>query len=155
MLKEIAILADDVLPRSARSSYPPEFAVRMEGRIKRQLGDVFHLTNFGVNLTTLEPGSVSALHHAHSRQDEFIFVLEGMPTLVAGTDERQLSPGMCAGFKAGGDAHHLENRTPHPVRYLEIGDRTEGDEGTYPNDDLVAVRVDGGWQFRHKDGTPY
>ena len=63
---------------------------------------------------------------------------------------------MCAGFKAGtGNGHRLLNETADDVVYLEIGDRTPGDSGTYPDDDLVAVRVADSWKFTHKDGTPY
>lgn len=150
-----AIVAADAEPRTKPSNYPPRFAARMAGRTKRPLGDMFGLRNFGVNLTTLKPGAVSALQHRHSRQDEFVYVLEGEATLVAGKDEVVLQPGMCAGFKAGGTSHHLENRSGRAVVYLEIGDRTEGDEVSYPADDLQAVREDGAWRFRHKDGTPY
>jgi uncharacterized cupin superfamily protein len=129
----------------------------MAGREKRPLGDLFGLTNFGVNLTRLVPGAVSALRHAHSRQDEFIYILQGEPTLVTNAGETQLRPGMCAGFKAGtGDAHHLANRTTTEVVYLEVGDRTAGDVGSYPDDDIQAVLgADGKWQFVHKDGSPY
>ena len=49
-----------------------------------------------------------------------------------------MSPGLCAGFPAIGLAHQLVNRTDADVVYLEIGDRTPGDEGSYPNDDLKA-----------------
>jgi uncharacterized cupin superfamily protein len=63
---------------------------------------------------------------------------------------------MCAGFKAGtGNAHHLVNETSEEVIYLEIGDRTPGDEGSYPDDDLKLVSVAGNWQVTRKDGTPY
>ena len=129
----------------------------MAGREKRPLGDLFGLTNFGVNLTRLYPGAQSALRHAHSRQDEWLYVLEGKPTLVTNNGETELSPGMCMGFKAGtGDAHHLHNRSESDVVYLEVGDRTPGDEGTYPDDDIEAhLGPDGRWQFTHKDGTPY
>ncbi|HWK67793.1 MAG TPA: cupin domain-containing protein [Rhizobiaceae bacterium] len=151
----IAIDAYEVAPRIRASNYPAEFALRMGGRIKRPLGDVFGLVNFGVNLTTLEPGAVSALQHVHSRQDEFVFVLEGELVLVSGGQEILLRPGMCAGFKAGGASHHLENRSKTSACYLEIGDRSEGDEVSYPFDDLVAVRAGGVWQFRRKDGTAY
>lgn len=151
----LAILAADAAPRTKPSSYPPKFAERMVGRTKRPLGDLFGLKNFGVNLTTLEPGAVSALQHRHSRQDEFVYVLEGEAILVTEEGEVTLRPGMCAGFKAGGVSHHLENRSDAPVVYLEIGDRTERDEVTYPADDLMAVRVDGAWSFSRKDGTPY
>ncbi|PWE52536.1 cupin [Metarhizobium album] len=155
MKDPVAINATDVAPRSKLSNYPPEFAARMRGRIKRQLGDLFGLTNFGVNLTTLEPGAVSALQHRHSRQDEFIYVLAGDGVLVSGDDLVPLKPGMCAGFPANGMSHHLENRSDKPFLYLEIGDRSEGDEASYPLDDLAAVRDGGTWRFTHKDGLPY
>ncbi|WP_137391195.1 cupin domain-containing protein [Rhodoligotrophos defluvii] len=151
----IAIEAAEAAPRSKPSNYPEPFASRMKGRVKRPLGDLFGLSNFGVNLTELAPGAVSALQHRHSRQDEFVYILEGEAVLVTGPVETVLRPGMCAGFKAGGVSHHLENRSAAPVRYLEIGDRTEGDEVAYPADDIVAVREQGAWRFHHKDGTPY
>ncbi|MCK6396738.1 cupin domain-containing protein, partial [Zoogloea sp.] len=116
----------------------------------------FGLTNFGVNLTRLAPGAVSALRHAHTRQDEFILVLEGNPTLVTDAGETRLAPGMCAGFKAGtGDAHQLRNDGADEVVYLEVGDRTPGDSASYPDEDLQAVMGEGGWRFLHKDGRPY
>ena len=152
----ISISALDVAPRQKRSIYPEPFAALMEGRTKRVLGNLFGLTNFGVNLTTLAPGGSSALRHAHTRQDEFIYILAGHPTLHTDAGLTRLSPGMCAGFKAGtGDAHRLLNETSEDVLYLEVGDRTAGDEASYPDDDLVAREVDGGWQFFHKDGRAY
>ena len=128
----------------------------MGGRQKHPLGDLFGLSNFGVNLTRLAPKAVSALRHAHSKQDEFIYILQGRPTLCTDEGRIELAPGMCAGFKAGtGNGHHLVNDSSQEVVYLEIGDRTPGDEGSYPDDDLKAVSVKGGWQFTRKDGTPY
>ena len=151
-----AILAMDVPPRARRSNYPEPYASRMAGREKRPLGDFFGLANFGVNLTRLAPGGVSALRHAHSRQDEFVYILSGRPTLRTNEGEVELAPGMCAGFKAGtGDAHHLVNRTGEDVLYLEVGDRTAGDRANYPDDDIQAVMSDGNWRFTHKDGSPY
>jgi uncharacterized cupin superfamily protein len=128
-------------PRVRQSNYPEPFASRMRRREKRPLGDLFGLTNFGVNLTRLGPGGVSALHHAHSRQDEFVYILQGEPTLVTDAGEVLLRPGMCAGFKAGtGVAHHLANHGETDVVFIEVGDRIAGDAVTYPNDDLKAVR---------------
>ncbi len=154
--KPIAVVAEDIPPRAKRSLYPEPFASRMAGREKRPLGDVFALSNFGVNLTRLAPGALSALRHAHSLQDEFIYVLQGNPVLITDAGETPLQPGMCAGFKAGtGDGHQLVNRSDEDVVYLEVGDRTAGDTATYPDDDLQAAMVNGQWQFAHKDGTPY
>jgi uncharacterized cupin superfamily protein len=152
-----AIVAAEAPPRTKPSNYPEPFASRMAGRVKRPLGDLFGLVNFGVNLTRLTPGSVSSLLHAHTKQDEFIYILEGQPTLVTESGETLLSPGMCAGFKGGTEqAHQLVNRTNADVVFLEIGDRSPGDAGSYPIDDIQAVLgADGKWQFAHKDGTPY
>jgi uncharacterized cupin superfamily protein len=109
-----------------------------------------------VNLTRLAPGAVSALRHAHSKQDEFVYILRGRPTLHTDEGRSVLSSGMCAGFKAGtGNGHRLINETEEEVVYLEVGDRTAGDEGAYPDDDIKAVLIDGKWQFTHKDGSPY
>jgi uncharacterized cupin superfamily protein len=154
--KSSAIAALEAPARTKPSNYPEPFRSMMAGRTKRPLGDLFELTNFGVNITTLPPGAVSALQHAHNRQDEFIYVVSGSPTLVTNAGAVQLAPGMCAGFKAGtGDAHRLVNESAHDVVYLEVGDRSAGDEATYPDDDLVATLQSGAWTFVHKDGTPY
>jgi len=154
--KPIAIKAAEAPVRANPSVYPEPFASRMRGREKRPLGDLFGLTDFGVNLTRLAPGAVSALRHAHTRQDEFVYILQGRPTLHTDEGRTQLSPGMCAGFKAGtGNGHRLINETAEDVLYLEIGDRTPNDEGSYPDDDLKAMLIDGQWKFVHKDGTPY
>lgn len=144
------------VPLRTKSLYPEPFASRMKGREKRPLGDLFGLSNFGVNLTQLLPGASSALRHAHSEQDEFIYILHGHPVLLTDAGETQLSPGMCAGFKAGtGIGHQLVNRTSEEVSYLEVGDRSEGDSVQYPDDDMQALLVEGKWQFAHKDGSPY
>ena len=152
----VALVAEEAPPRIKPSNYPEPFFSRMKGRLKKPLGDLFGLANFGVNLTTLAPGGTSALRHAHSRQDEFVYILRGHPTLHTDEGKTRLSPGMCAGFKCGtGDAHHLVNRTDRDVVYLEMGDRTAGDGATYPDDDIKAALVDGKWAFTRKDGRPY
>lgn len=153
---DVAIVAAAAPIRSKPSTYPEPFFSRMNKREKRPLGDLFGVKNFGVNLTRLAPGGESSLLHRHSKQDEFIFILEGEPTLVTDRGDHQLAPGMCAGFPAAGIAHQLVNRTTTDVVYLEIGDRTPGDEGSYPSDDLQAsLGPDGKWRYAHKDGRPY
>jgi uncharacterized cupin superfamily protein len=150
------MIAAKAAPRTRPSNYPEPFASRMARREKRPLGDLFGLRNFGVNLTRIAPGGESALFHRHSRQDEFVHVLEGELILVTDDGEHVMTPGMCMGFPAGGTAHQLVNRSARDAVYLEIGDRTAGDEGTYPRDDITAaLGPDGRWLFTHRDGTPY
>ena len=146
------------VPESSRKTiYPKPFDARVEGRVKRRLGDRFSLTRFGVNLTELAPGSVSALLHHHTEQDEFIYVVSGNPTLVLGEQEFELRAGDCCGFKAAsGVGHQLVNTSTQAVFYLEIGDRTPGDYAFYPKDDLAFGKAaDGSWILTHKDGSPY
>jgi uncharacterized cupin superfamily protein len=151
------ISAKSIPASMGKTNYPAPYAFLVEGRLKRKLGESFGLTNFGVNLTHLSPGAMSALAHSHSKQDEFIYILGGNPTLIFGEEEFILNPGDCHGLKAGtGIAHQLVNRSEENVTYLEIGDRTIGDEVEYPNDDLKATQLSNGeWMMTHKDGRPY
>ena len=136
--------------------FPAEMVARVAaGRDKQPFGDLFGLTNFGVNLTRLAPGGQSALRHAHGKQDEFVYLLEGEAVLITDAGETALTAGMCAGFKAGtGDAHHLVNRSEKDVVFLEVGDRSAGDTVVYPDDDVAAVYEDGRFKYTRKNGTP-
>ena len=156
-MNQLPISAQSVPATMGQTIYPEPYASQVKGRLKRKLGNYFGLTQFGVNLTQLLPGAVSTLAHSHSKQDEFILILEGSPTLVLGEAEFSLNPGDCYGFKAGtGIAHQLVNRSSEVAIYLEIGDRTPGDKVEYPNDDLKATQAaNGAWILTHKDGTPY
>ncbi|NRF67328.1 cupin domain-containing protein [Aquincola sp. S2] len=154
--KSPARRALDVIPHAKQTSYPEPFASLVRGREKRRLGDAFGLSNFGVNLTRLKPGAISSVRHNHSKQDEFVYILEGSPTLVTDAGPTELQPGMCAGFKAGsGDSHHLKNETAADVWYIEVGDRSAGDQASYPDDDLAVVVTDGVHVFTRKDGSSH
>lgn len=151
------LAAINIPPQIKKSAYPEPFASMMQGRNKRKLGDYFGLSNFGINLTELQPGAMSALKHHHLTQDEFIYILNGTPTLVYDDNEYLMQPGDCFGFpKASGIGSQLINKSSELVTYLEIGDRSAGDIGEYPDDDLRAImQDDASWQFVHKDGSPY
>ena len=144
------------VPPRTTSNYPPEFTSAVAGREKRALGNALGLKNFGVNLTTLQPGAASSQRHWHKLQDELVYILEGELVLVTDDGEQTLTPGMAAGFPAGkADGHQLVNRSDKPAVYLEIGDRTPDDEAGYPDVDLVARVVDGASRFFRKNGEPY
>ena len=137
------------------SSYPEPFRSRVGERRKRALGDALGLANYGVNLVELPPGALSSMRHWHSKQDEFVYVLEGELVLITDAGEQVLRAGMAAGFPAGsGDGHQMINRSDAPARYLEVGDRSPGDMVTYTDVDL-ALTENVTDDFTHKDGTPY
>jgi uncharacterized cupin superfamily protein len=136
--------------------YPAPFAAGLEGRIKRSLTEALGLTQFGVNLTTLEPGAMSSLRHWHAKEDECVYLLEGELVLITDEGECLLKPGMAAGFPAGdANGHHLVNRSTQPATYLEIGTRSKDEEATYPDVDLRAEKRDGRYRFVRKSGEPY
>jgi uncharacterized cupin superfamily protein len=144
------------VPRRTGTVYPDPFKALLAGRVKQRVGDAAGLRNFGVNLVTLAPGSISALRHWHEKQDEFVYVIAGELILVTDEGEQPLRAGMMAGFAAGeANGHHLVNRSNAPAVYLEIGDRTPDDRVHYPDDDLQAVASPEGWVLSHKDGRPY
>jgi uncharacterized cupin superfamily protein len=144
------------VPEKRGSIYPEPFRSRMGDRAKRRLGEACGLTRFGVNLVTLGPGGQSALRHWHTIEDEFVYVLTGELVLVTNDGEQTLTPGMCAGYPGGRkDGHHFVNRSAAPATYLEIGDRPEGDNGLYPDDDLMWVEDENGVFAAHKDGRRY
>jgi uncharacterized cupin superfamily protein len=81
-----AIEAASAPARGPALTFPEPLASLMKDRIRHPLGTHFGLTIFGVNLTRLPPGSISAPRHSHSRQDEFVYILEGTPVFG---DERR------------------------------------------------------------------
>ena len=150
-----AIAAASLSPRRG-SGYPHPYSVPCAEREKRALGDAFGLTQYGVNLVVLPPGTWSSQRHWHSEEDELVYILDGHPTLVTDEGRTPLEPGMCAGFPAGNDnGHHLVNETGAPVTYLEVGSRRDNDDVDYPDIDMQVRGRGTGGRFSHKDGTPY
>ncbi len=144
------------VPGRRGTIYPKPFSDGFEGRLKRALTERLRLTQFGVNLTTLEPGAMSSQRHWHETEDEFIYVLSGELTLVTMEGEQVLKPATAAGFPAGDrNGHHLINKGAVPATYLEIGTRASEDNATYPDIDLKAEKRNGKFRFYRKSGEPY
>jgi uncharacterized cupin superfamily protein len=141
------------LPESNATAYPPPYQEDNRRRFNRRLGDFAGLTKYGVVLTRIVPGGQSSHRHAHSTQDEFVWVLEGEVVLNTDAGEQVLSAGMCAAFPASfGDAHQFLNRSDKDVLLLVVGDRSDGDVVTYPDVDMHLIRNQG---MFHKDGRKY
>ncbi len=150
------LINPDNVPEVTGSNYPAVFRHLVSGRTKQRLGEAVGLSNFGVNLVTLQPGSRSSIRHWHSHQDEFIYIVRGEVTLVTNSGETSLQAGNMAGFPAGkADGHHLINYANSIAIYLEIGDRTADDTVNYPDTDLIALHTSDGWLFTHRDGSLY
>lgn len=142
-------------PVTRGSDYPGALAEEFADRLRRRLGDAAGLTTLGVNLTSLPPGARSSLRHWHEVEDEMVFVLSGVLTLVDDTGETEIGPGEAAGFPGGDpNAHHLVNRGSVEARFLEIGTRPREDRCHYADHDMIAHDRDGRTWYARRDGTP-
>jgi uncharacterized cupin superfamily protein len=136
--------------------YPSPFDQPCRARERKRLGDEAGLTQFGVNLLSLPPGSWSSQRHWHTASDEFVYVLAGEVVLVTSEGEEILRAGDAAGFKAGDpDGHCLQNRSKAETVILEVGTRVPDDAADYPGLDLVAPAGAQPALYTHRDGTPY
>ena len=141
-------------PRLAGTLYPPPFDEPCRGRRRIKVGDAAGLTQFGVNVCTLPPGSWSSQRHWHEKEDELIYVVEGEVTLVSDEGEEVLKAGDWAGFKAGDpNGHTFQNRSSKSVVIMEIGTRTDDDVAHYSDIDMKTVPDKD--YYAHRDGTPY
>lgn len=144
----------DAAPISVGGDYPGGLDAEVAGRVRRRLGDAVGLTGMGVNLTTLPAGGRSSLRHWHEVEDEMVFVLSGVLTLIEGDEEIEIGPGEAAGFRGGDPTPHaFENRTDQDVVMLEIGTRPREDRCHYADHDLIAHDRDGETWFTRRDGT--
>ncbi|MEJ8570981.1 cupin domain-containing protein [Microbaculum marinum] len=144
------------LPERNTTAYPEPFRRTVAGRFKTALGDAVALSQFGVNLTRIAPGSASSERHWHENEDEFVYVLEGELVLVEDDGETVLKPGDAAAFKAGvANGHHLVNRSDRDALILEVGTRAASEIAHYPDVDLAGVKDEAGFHFSSKSGEPY
>lgn len=144
------------VPVKTGSIYPAPYAAMMAGRSSLRLGDAGGLTQFGVNLVTLEPGALSSLRHWHMAEDEFVMVTEGECVMVTDAGEEVMRPGDCAAFPAGvADGHHFINRSDAVARFLVVGSKAAREVATYSDVDLVVTVEGKSAVFTRKDGSPY
>lgn len=141
------------LPRRRGSSYPTPHDERPRDRVVTALAKAGGLTEFGVNLLELPPGTWSSQRHWHTSDDEFVYVLAGEPTLVTDEGEEGLRPGDCVTFPRGEpNAHHLINGTDAMVVCLVVGTDHDEDVCTYPD---IDMRIGASNVYEHRDGRPY
>lgn len=142
------------VPVRVGAAYLPPFDDPFAKRLHKRIGDAPGLSAFGVNLTTLPLGKWSSQRHCHSREDEFVLVLEGELTLVENAGETLLRAADRAAFPEGnGNGHHLKNHATASAAYLDVG-------SSHPDDlkhcaDIDTTRTDREGWFVYTDGTPY
>ena len=144
------------VPADTACPYPDPFWKPIVGRSRQRLGNAVGLTQFGVNLTTLKPGTWSSQRHWHRNEDEFVYVLKGELVLCENHGETVLKAGDAAGFKANsGNGHCLINQTQEDAVYIEVGSRAVNETTVYSDIDMRLERDKTGLRYLHKTGEPY
>ncbi len=142
----------DAIPSISKTGYPEPHAKAVAGRFYQRLSDPTGLTQFGVNIVTLQPGAWSSQRHWHEADDEFVIMLDGEAALIDDSGRTLLKAGECASFaKNDGNGHHLVNEGDAPIRFLVVGPKGSLGACHYPDVDLyLDGKID---RFRHKDGS--
>jgi len=144
------------VPLKTGSIYPAPYAERVAGRSSLRLAEAGGLSQFGVNLVTLQPGAMSSLRHWHLAEDEFVMITVGECVLIEDGGATLMRAGDCAGFPANTpDGHHFLNRSAAPASFLVIGSKAPREVVTYADVDLVVTMAEGRADFSYKDGSSY
>ena len=142
------------LPVRNATIYPDVLAKQVKGRSGIALGNAFGISQFGANITVLQPGAWSSHRHTHAEEDELLMALEGEMVIVDNHGKHPFRSGMVAGFKAGdGNAHHVINESGMVARFLVIGTRSQTESVIYPDVDMKAVKTNGTFAVTRKDGS--
>jgi uncharacterized cupin superfamily protein len=154
MSKNVLNISD--LPLRTGSGYPEHYAKAVHGRSNVSLGKPFGLSQFGVNITTLEQGAWSSQRHWHLNEDELVFALDGEMVIVDENGRHPFKQGQVMGWKANTpNAHCIVNESDRPAKFLVVGTRAAIEEAFYPDIDMHYRRDENGPRFQRKDGTSF
>ena len=145
-----------MVPVDTATNYPKPFDKTVEGRSRKRLARFAGLTQFGVNVCTLQPGAASSQRHWHENEDEFVYMLEGEVVLCEDGGETVLKQGDAAAWKAGTpNGHCIVNRGKRDAVFIEVGSRAATERAYYSDIDMVFSRDGTNVTYSHKDGTLY
>lgn len=104
------------------------------GGRRSRLGAEGGLTRLGIHHDVLPPGNRTSHPHAESREEEFVFVLDGRPDVWIDGHLHELEKGDGVGFPAGtGIAHSFLNNSDAEAHLLIVGQHdVAGNQLIYP-----------------------
>jgi uncharacterized cupin superfamily protein len=109
-----------------------------------RLGDRTGLTRQGVSLARVPAGKESFVLHAHTLQEEWVYVLEGRGHVQLGAQQVAIEAGDFIGFPTDGTPHVIRNTSDADLVFLQGGERREGDRGVFPTLGKIGYHHDEG-----------
>ena len=114
---------------SSSFSHPLSPSVALEGT---RMGHLLGLERTGVNLYRIAPGNESFAYHAHTTEEEWLYVLAGRGVALIDGEEHGVGPGDFMAFPTPSVAHHLTNPFDDELVYLAGGEHREVDVVDFP-----------------------
>ncbi|MBD2342036.1 cupin domain-containing protein [Calothrix sp. FACHB-156] len=87
----------------------------------RSLSQATNLNRIAVTLARIPPGKESFIYHAHSNEEEWIYILSGRGIAEIGDAEYEVASGDFMGFGLPQQPHHLRNPFGEELVYLVGG----------------------------------
>lgn len=137
--EEVLAFSHPFNPNSAISFVPLSDRVGMQ---RAQLG-----------LGRIAPGRESFVPHAHSAQEEFVFILEGTGEMEIDGQCVTLEKGDYVGFPVDGAIHQLYNRGSEELVYLMGGERTATDMAQFPTLKKIGIWAEGTMRYVDEDAA--
>src|SRR5262245_24879721 len=108
--------------------------------------------HLGVRIEETPPGGTTSYHHYHMQEEEHVLVLAGTATLYLGDSKIALEEADHVWFPAGEEvAHHIENTSSKPFRFLVFGERRTDDVVFYPDGPVMLVKsARGSQQYKYE-----
>ncbi len=104
--------------------------------------------HLGVRIEELPPGNTSSYHHYHTAEEEHVLVVDGIATLHLGDEAIEIKKGDHILFPTDEEvAHHIENTSSGPFRFLVFGERKQDDVVFYPQSSIVLVKSSQGLRW--------
>ncbi len=105
-----------------------------------QIGGGIGGEHLGGTLFELEPGQHAGPYHWEAALEEWLWVLEGSPSVRTPEGERRLRPGDIVCFPVGpAGAHKVTNAGQERARIVMLSNRAIPNAIVYPDSDKVAV----------------
>jgi uncharacterized cupin superfamily protein len=119
----------------------------------RSLTGADNKSGLGCAVYRVAPGKHSFPRHAHLANDEAIYIIDGMGTLIAGDERIEMSAGDFALIPRGREhAHTMQNRGSAELVYLCMSTMNAPDVIQYPDSGKLGVQVET-FPDRAKTGT--